>query len=273
MLNPDPSKKLLKGSRFSYVSDRRVDADGIDPIDRKWLKVTTRQERRPMVEALPDVWVEVPLDRLWMCAFRLSAELHRPRVAELRLFPRETQWKNRPAGEWSALFQGVAARAPRQGITKRLLSRVPISLIPKHLEVLTKMLKGEAAAEDRGAVEFAGRVLKIIGVRDQQDEPVRDDPRGRKRDSDELLAQVASAYVEGLPGKKPTKHVQRVHGGSAAVAAGRVARARRRGFLEEGLQGVTSGGLTDKAKLVLARMRRKKAAKHRKAAKPKKRRK
>ena len=231
------------------------------------LGVTAARVSVPVVEAEPDIWIEVPLQQGWMTAFRISAEGRRPRVAEVRVFPREEEWKSRPRGEWSALFKGCTAPAPRQGVTKRLLSKVPIHLLPRHLEEVRKMVSERSSepspsttrAASSGKLAWtAEKILGIIGVREAEAATIKKSTRGRKPLTDEFLAEVARDYVNGLKTGKPTKTIAQTHGVSPACAGGWVSRARRRGFLEEGLQGISGGRLTGKAKLVLARMRRKK---------------
>lgn len=235
--------------------------------------VATRQiaEDAHLVD-VRDGWVEVDIDAHWRVALRLSQdEDGEPVFGELRLFPRE---RNRPrdnfAGRWSAEVRGYRAKAPRNGVTARLLRKMPLGERGRFLAKIISSDERELSRE----LSVGGHVppwLEEHTVDGWLARTPRRGPRGEKRaapDSptrigrgrppvpDLELARLAQAYVKRFgvgKSRQATRDAADDLDLDYSVALNRVLLARRRGFLVRtgNRQGVAGGVLSAKARAVL----------------------
>ncbi len=229
--------------RLAHTSRALGDVKAAD-ARRLALDVTSRPGR--FVRRVSDVWLEQPIDDRWMAAYRIVTGDGRPRVAELRVFPREDGFVSRPPGEWSGGFKGVEAQAPRQGLKKAIINRV-------RLQEWTTQVRAIRAAWEQQVGPERARVMKGVlarfGPLPASPPPRTGTPgRGRPALPDEFYATVAAEYVAALEaGRPPVKAIAQRHATSEARVRGWVHRARAKGLLEGRGQGQALGTLSDRA--------------------------
>lgn len=215
-----------------------------DDIDRLGLEI----KRRPVLTAVArDVWLEVPLVKGWLAAYRFTVDARgRARVAEVRVFPSESAFRSRPPGEWSAEWLGVRASVPSGGLTSAVLKKVRTKIPLRHLgEILTFMRErlGEAFVK-RGWPALMGFPMPAVKAASSRGR------RGRKPLPDEFLAQIASEYATDKSAS-PIQQLAARHGVPVARARSWVYTARERDFLLGREWGKPVGVLSPKAEFFL----------------------
>lgn len=218
-----------------------------------------------------DGWIEVDIDPRWTVALRLSRdEDDQPVFGELRMFPRE---RDRPrdnfAGRWSAEVRGYRAKAPRNGVTARLLRKIPLGERGRFLAKIIRTDERELARESAAGGQvppwleaqtvdgWLARVPRRVSRGEHRGASRSPTRRGRGRPAvpDLDLAQLARAYVKHFVGKsrQATKDAAEDLELTYSTALNRVLLARRRGFLVRtgNRQGVAGGVLSQKARTLL----------------------
>jgi hypothetical protein len=236
------------------------------------VEVEPSEDPRLKFVSVDDVWVEVPLGRDWIAAYRLVEQRGYPVVAELRIFPAEKKvWKNkvgsRSAGEWSAEILGRTAKVPRGGITARMVRAVRIGEHHRVASEFISELRGQGGepniALDLIQGKAAGRMEVHSTFEIKKTEP-RSDVRPRRRLAkgrpEIFYAEMARAYVEELQAgsKRPIVDLAKRLRLDRSKVRDMIYAARRRGLLEGGSQGKKGGKLSDKAKRLLRNTQRKK---------------
>ncbi len=221
-----------------------------------------------------EAWLEVQLDRGWLCAYRLVPKDGRPVVAEVRVYPAGSG--KEPPGQWRGEWLGGRAHVPHGGVTSRLLRLVRVGQHGKIRGQIFKRME-EWAAKD--FPEFLKRLpkakqkqwAKLTAGKDIDDfyfytpkQALRDlgllphtatrPKRGRKGLPDLEYARAAARYAKALDAgsKQPVLVVSRARRISVDQARDLIYRARRGGMLTPaGGHGRASGYLTPKAKKLL----------------------
>ena len=123
-----------------------------------------------------------------MAAYRFVNQDGSPVVAELRLFPREPEFKKkRPAGEWSAQWVGVGANAPRGGLGSRILRKIRVAT---HVQEFHKLADWWAR---RGKFpKWAGRIASLAA---EIQTPLSRHARPGSNSDEMFFATVAGDYV------------------------------------------------------------------------------
>jgi hypothetical protein len=200
---------------------------------------------------ISDSWIEVPLGRAWIVAYRIVNDRGTPVVGELRVFPAEEE---RPdPGQWSGVVLGTFARVPRGGITSRQLRgiRVRAYLRDMAAEVARFSKAAPDMARDYGwwtKEASPTATVRIGGMR-----------RGRKGRSDAFYADIAREYTAAVTRKslRPIGDIARRRRISPGQVRDMVRQARKRGLLTLTAPGVRGGILTERARALLqARKRR-----------------
>lgn len=186
-----------------------------------------------------DAWVEVPLGRSWIVAYRIVNDHGTPVVGELRIFPAE---EDRPAlGQWSGELLGANAKVPRRGITTRQLRAVRVLAYLRYMADQVARLRAKAPdlAKDwgwgEGGATPARRSKSPVGSR-----------RGRKGRPDEFYADIAAAYVLTLArdSKRPIQDIATRRRLDPGQVRDMIREARKRKLLTAAKAGVRGGVLT-----------------------------
>jgi hypothetical protein len=199
------------------------------------------------------VWAEIQLGD-WTVGLNIQNRNGRPVLTELRAYPTEPD--QRP-GQWSRNVDSVPDGGLRPDFIKGLKvgsmrdQAFQALIDPSH--PLWDDGWPNPAENHYDTAHYAG-----IETGAEADVPTRP---GRQPLTDEQMAFVAKYYVEAIRGgKSVTDHIktqlqQHEEYVSDATVAGRVSKARRRGFLSDAQKGGQKGGhLTPKAREVLARL-------------------
>ena len=216
----------------------------------------------------------------WTVAYRIVMSGGNPRVGELRIFPSEPDFADRPAGEWSGRWKGVEATAPRRGLTTGVVRSIKVHRWLEQVREIVGAAKAELKPPQVAALREADETIVVDGGSNVVPESASTGPsaedlferfslsgllpkpalkpnRGRHRKPEIFYARIAEEYVAAH--KKHLRPVQSIatkHHQSPAVVRGWVHRARNYGFLGGRKQGVEFGELTDKAMLILGAMKR-----------------
>lgn len=228
---------------------RALPAD-ISDADVRRLDLTIATQRGRFVRRVSDVWLEQAIDDRWMAAYRIVTSDGRPRVAELRVFPLEPEFKTRPEGEWSGVWQGVEAIAPRRGLTKAVLGGVRLHEWTAQTRAILASFEQRVGREHVGVLAEALARFRL---------PLPAPPRpalgsrgGRPRLPDEFYARIAAEYVAALTaGRPPAQTIAKQRREPGPRVRGWIHRARNRGLLEGRGQGTTIGQLSEKAIFIL----------------------
>lgn len=240
------------------------------PVPREYARQfdLLSQEYRPPCPAevaavinVNDCWVEAAIDDQWIAAYRLIAQEGSPVIAEIRIFPAETE---RPLemgsgalpkfpGMWSAEVRGSLATAPAGGITARLIRKVKVGEHQKFVDqFLTELHQhyGNAPFESSGPAAVLG--IRPPGMRQ------RHSNRGRKGRPDIFYARLAEEYhkkVNIRGSRKPIFEMARRRGIDIKKMRAMIHEARMRDLLGpkgEMVWGRWRGFLTQKARRMLA---------------------
>ena len=217
------------------------------PSSSRYVRVRGRYVRaRDQYVRLRDVWLEQPIDDRWMAAYRIVTSGGRPRLAELRIFPLE-DWERRPRGEWSGVWKGVDAAAPRQSLTKAVLRRVRPHLWTTQTRAILTWIGQQPGGRQR--LDVLARFGLPVPAMAPQTSGSR---RGRPPRPDEFYARIAAEYVAALrASRRPIKTIAEKRHEPEPRVRGWIHRARRRGLLEGGGQGTTHGQLSQRAIFLL----------------------
>jgi hypothetical protein len=186
---------------------------------------------------LEEWWYEVLLAEEWTAAYRVMQQGGFPVIAELRVFPRES---DRMPGEWSGTYF-THASVPAGGITARLVKQ----LRPGDT-------RGSDLAEGREKwKKFIGLTGAKAHFRKRGFRAIRR-PRqtgGRRGWTDDELLRAALFYVESTG--TPVAELAKAWNLRPSQARDLLTAATRKGFLTAGKRGVKSRTLTDRAKALL----------------------
>lgn len=185
-----------------------------------------------------DAWVEVPLGRSWVVAYRIVNDRGRPVVGEIRIFPAE---ENRPRlGHWSGELLGTTAKVPRRGITSRQLRDVRVRAYLQYMagRVADFQARLGDMAEHWGWGAAKSNIpnrVRSTGAR-----------RGRKPRPDKFYARIAADYVQALSSgsKRPIQDVAKRRKLPGGQVRDMIRQARKRGLLTRERGGVRGGMLT-----------------------------
>lgn len=194
-----------------------------------------------------DAWVEVPLARGWLVAYRIVNDHRTPVVGELRVFPAEAD-ERRELGYWSGDALGSRAQVPRGGITTRQIRKVRVRAYQQHMAArvaqLRKLGDGSWAAGFGWDQEIKPAPSRSAGSR-----------RGRKGRPDEFYAVVAADYEKAIASgsREPITYIARRRRlKDKGQARDMVRQARKRKLLTDAAQGLSGGMMTDRARALLA---------------------
>jgi hypothetical protein len=199
------------------------------------------------------VWYEAPLNAEWLVSCRLAPQDGRVVVAELRIFPIET---NRPrsndgaSGYWSGEVLGTAATVPTHGLTARL--------IRDSLRLGRYATKADEALE----VWRSSLLIEATGLTDTERGGRRTKATRERRGHPAILyARLAHTYASAVAdGRNPTAAVASRHRLTIERARDLVHKARVHGFITRTERGIAGGALTPKAKDTLRQHARKRRA-------------
>ena len=191
-------------------------------------------KRAVLGQQTKDLWLEAPVDDDWMAAYRLTVANGKPEVSELRLFPAEPDFLKCPAGEWSGVWRGVAAPAPRHGLSAKVISKVRVHL---HLHELPAILE---YFQKRGV---KADTLDRFGL--AVSPPRKTSGRGRKPLSREFLAGIADTYARAVAAKskRPLHDVADHYDTDIAIVRGWVHKSRLEKLLIGGAWGRSGRGV------------------------------
>jgi hypothetical protein len=232
-------KKLELASRWQFVDKHDALQAG---LSKEELHVCDpeRLQRDAREMKIEDTWIESPLGKDWVVAYRILAQGGAPVVGEVRIFPTET--KRRHPGQWSAEFLGARASAPPGGLTSRLLRRVRLGA---NLKEAGKIIKWWYESHPEAIAPLTERGLVAA--------PRRPTGRGRKGHPDLFYALLADEYVAAVQARspRPAVDVARRRRLKAARVRDLLHEARHRGLLTVQRHGVKGGVLTNAARTLL----------------------
>jgi hypothetical protein len=193
---------------------------------------------------VPETWLEAPVGRDWIAAYRIAAADGPPVIAELRVFPAEAGRPGR--GRWSGEVLGTRSHAPRGGITVRLLRRLRPGQPLRFVSGLLQRLRTEAPETARAL----GWTLPPAPTPPSLPRP----RRGRPGRTDLFYARVAAEYVHAVQAGSPypVADLARRRRQPPARVRDMIHTARRRGLLSPHRRGVRGGELTDRANALLS---------------------
>ena len=199
-----------------------------------------------------ETWVEAPIGEEWTAAYRLVVQNGFPVVAELRIFPAEPGRRDsqRDPGRWGGEVLGAKARAPRGGITARLLRQVKVGEHYKFVGDFLRWVQKQYGREPFGPDQPLGRRGLTVPASTHVPE------RGRRGRSDADYARVAAAYVEAFNAgsRHPVVDAAQALRAPPARMRDMVHQARCRGLLTPSTkQGRRGGQLTPRACALLKR--------------------
>lgn len=218
-----------------------------------------------------EAWIEVDIGDGWRAAFRLVPYRGQPVIGELRVFPAD-RYPGREPGAWRADVLGVRAggaaplrkslpgrREPvdcpavRQGITARLLRRIPLGAHLRHA--------GEFMARLKITHPNMGRDLAAWGfVRPGTTEKEVAPAQRRGGRPDRFYALLAAVYVARIAAgsRRPVADLAARRKLPTAVVRDMIHEARQRDLLTGGRQGAPGGQITARAEKLLRSRRGKK---------------
>lgn len=251
-------KRKSTAEIYKFWGPRMIDALELTRLGRR----RTSKGQFSKVKEVREVWVEAPLEKEWIAAYRLVVQGGQPVVAEIRVFPREPETNIGP-GHWSADVLGSEASAPPGGISARLLRKLKVGV------------------HNRFAVEQVRLFTKLFGADIFFDLATIPAPPNRKkkgqrgrRPLDKIVyARLARDYATAArTHSKPIVVVAEKHGLPTSVVRDRVHIARdRHKFLTTTKQG-RKGGVLTPAALEILRGTKRSTKRRAKSAKRKRRR-
>lgn len=196
-----------------------------------------------------ECWLELEIDDEWIAAYRIVPQEGGVVVAELRVFPLDRGSDRKPStpGLWSGEVLGIAASAPKGGLSARTLRRVKLNLHKKHAqEALNEIRKivGDDFLQAFGLPAMSAATKKRS----------KSERRGRRPLDESVLAEIAQRYVEATAAgsRSPVKHVAAQLGFTIGKVRSALHKARARGILSKTKWGTAGGRLTRKGKKLLA---------------------
>lgn len=196
-----------------------------------------------------EIWVETPVERGWVAAYRIVLRERQPLVAEVRVFPDEP---GHDAGRWSEEADTVSPGGVPGRALPKLRLRDAMILFPQVIERWNRASGGRLGTQVLGRFATSGSPEAV---------PRRPGRAGRP---DRYYAIWANAYVDRLregsatPVKDLTTAPPVVLGVGAGEASEATIRdtlteARERGLLTSSPRGKAGGELTPKALRLLRR--------------------
>src|SRR5262245_31230036 len=181
----------MKEPRFQIGKRRVLAEENFIPIDKR---IKERFEDIPEKEQVRRkawlwanyAWLEAPLTKGWIVAFRIVIQKGRPVIAELRIFPDENL-QDRPVGEWSASMLGNDAKCPRGGVTMHHIRQLRLSILRSEINKVLADYRANAP-----------ELLDLVKLESPRKPRRVKKPRGRGRPSlpDKTLAAMAKLYAE-----------------------------------------------------------------------------
>lgn len=203
-------------------------------IDTRWRPVMSQEIRRwdlkdladvgqryRAVANIPELWAEVTIGADWVAAARLTVQRGRVVMAELRVFPNETDRKE--PGRWSADFLGMAAAVPSRGLSARLLRQLKLGELYGSVEQIRRDNR------DSPWLSLVGLPLAV-----ERPQPPAGRRPGRPRQTDAFYAAVAAEYVRlsKAGSLSPGRDLAKARGEEITLIRSRLREARKRGLLE-----------------------------------------
>ena len=187
---PDPSLGASVGERV--ISYTTAQALGLE-----WAELRDDRRHHPVRVIIREVWIRQDLGE-WRAMLRIvPSKNQNPVVAEIRIFPKESDADHRAAGlrlaEWSGCYLGDKAVVPGSGLTARQVKAVKI---------------GEAVRKGVGIIRqkfttspTGGALLGFWPGRPAS----RAKHGGRRRIPDEVLVRVAATYAAHFGAANPVQ--------------------------------------------------------------------
>jgi len=235
-----PSEKaprVVTHQRFVPIRAAFARRYGLDPIPIP-----------PIYDAVldvQDIWLEseLPADSRWRVAYRVLLREGRVIVAEVRVFPRETNRVLGP-GEWLAEWLGrKAADVPAGGLSTRDLRSIRLGHDVHSIKAIVDELKASAPQLlDPSFGQFGE--LGLTAHFGSAAKPKKATGRGRPALDAMEYAVLAAAYADAVAAgsRHPIRDVAERCGLTTNKVRSRIHAARARGFLDRGRQG-NAGGL------------------------------
>lgn len=223
--------------------------------------IKAEQEVAGMVET-EDLWVEMalPTDAAWTVAYRVIVQNARAVVAEVRVFPSESDIPDREPGSWHGEWLGRKARVPAGGLSTRALRSIRLGHDVHSLGQVIEQMKQKPHL--RRLLDPQHGWLGAIGLTetmttDRQRSTVLG--RGRPALPSSEYAALAAAYVAAVTGgsRQPVLDVANQFTLPASRVRARIHTARRLGLLDRGSPGSAGGTLTPAARRLLRQTKRK----------------
>jgi hypothetical protein len=220
-------------------------------------------------KVIRDFWIEGPVGKSrrphhvasqWIYALRITHDNRgQPVIGEVRIFPNEVKQPADPTpGRWSAETEGFQARAPRGGITARLMRGFRLRDAVRFLGQVQATLHRDAEAERRQHGEVRSPYLQdAINQWLVAATPPALTPSTHRRApgfSDLSCARLAREYAQLIASGKeqPITVLAARYRLVKSTVKMRIHLARKRGFLTRSRgQGFGGGVLTEKARQLL----------------------
>lgn len=198
-----------------------------------------------------EIWLEAPLGKDWIAAYRLVLQDGQAVIAEVRVFPAEPQPRRPGPGQWSGECLGIKADAPPGGLMARLLRQVHVGVVLSSLGEILKGIRNELGEEVFQPDRWYGRFGLIPQAKPHH-------RQGRPARPDKPLIVLAQAYAKQI--ERRSQHpiadlAARFHLPLSAVRS-MIHAARQRGLLSPGHQGRRGGVLTPRAEMILQQGRK-----------------
>lgn len=196
--------------------------------------------------AVQAVWIRQELGA-WRAMLRIvPSKSGNPIVAEIRIFPRESDADRVAASldpeEWSGCYVGSRAVVPGSGLTARILKTVKVG---EAIREAKGIMRGKFDANPAGG-PLEGFWPSRPGAGAKHG--------GRKPIPDEVLVSVAHTYAEAWRSPKPVQVTATRHRIRPTQARDWVRLARERGILEPADSTRPGGELTAKGRRLLAEL-------------------
>lgn len=233
-----------------YGLHARVELRTIRAATAQALGIEARALRTGDAEAhvnaeIRDTWIQQDMGE-WRAVFRIvSSQNGIPVIAELRIFPKESDKAGVNVEEWSGCYVGNRAVVPSVGITSKLLL--------KDVKIREAISETVSIMRQKFDADLTGGPLAGFWPRRPAARAKRG---GRAPLTDEFLARLAYTYVRALIGSYPVRVTAKTHGIEAEQASYWICVARKRKLLTRTENTQPGGQLTEKARRVLGIDRR-----------------
>jgi hypothetical protein len=215
-----------------------------------------------------NLWLEtsLPGDPAWTVAYRIALQDGRAVVAELRVFPTESDVPNREPGSWRGEWLGRKAPVPAGGLTTRAVRSIRVGQDVQSLANYVDEIRKEP--DLRWFLDPKHGWLGHLGITDslkiERPRAVRPG-RGRPTLPARAYLDVATAYAAAVErgSRSPIQDVAATLAIPVSTVRARIHTARRLGFLDPGRQGHAGGQLMPAARRLLQKTRlTKKGSRH-----------